>query len=125
MKRSIHHSGANKARDTGSARTLYPAKLNAYLLDIRQPKQIGLRLKRIRYAHDYGEGRQKEFAQLLGITSSTWNAYETGKYKGGIPLEKAQRLVDAFAGLSLDYIFDGKLDHVTVPIRERLTLVPF
>jgi transcriptional regulator with XRE-family HTH domain len=72
---------------------------------------IGERLRLIRIAYGYAQGRdremsQVEFAALAGISKQGWNNAETGDSRIGIDSAMA---VTRRTGVPLDYIYFGNL----------------
>ena len=62
-------------------------------------------VKNLRYARENLELKQKEVAEILGVTYSTVSGWETGK--DTIPLRKLIEFANKF-NLSLDYLFGLK-----------------
>lgn len=82
------------------------------------PGQID-RLKRLRMA--YGFETSTAFAAHLGIGYQRWNAFENG-----FPLsrEVAFVLVKKFPGVSLDWLYFGKIDALPLELARRLGELP-
>ena len=69
---------------------------------------VGHRLRLLRELTGLG---QQDMAHRLNVSGSTWNNWEHGRKR--INLTAALRLADHL-GVSLDYIYRGRLDGVSV-----------
>lgn len=67
---------------------------------------VGKRLRLARLA--FGVDSQGKFAEAAGLRANAYNMWETGENYPG--LDNAIKLCDRHAGLSLDWIFRGKLE---------------
>lgn len=72
------------------------------------PREIGNRLFKVRSVA--GFDTQQDFAAAARVPEKSYSHWETGRVK--IPLEHALRLAEAVPGLTIDYIYRGKLDYV-------------
>ena len=78
------------------------------------------RLKRLRIAYEGDKrGSQQKFADRLGIQPTRWNNIENGS-----PLHRdlAIQLVQQCPGLTLDWIYLGRLPGLTIEMAARLGL---
>jgi transcriptional regulator with XRE-family HTH domain len=76
--------------------------------------EIGRRLREAREAVSVG---QAEFAAAAGIKANTYNQWEQGKKRPDIA--GAAKLCDAH-GLTLDYIYRGRVDGLPAILWKRL-----
>ncbi len=68
---------------------------------------VGRRLKLARMALGWAE-KQGKFAQMAGISLTAYNQWESGENYPGV--DNAIKLCDRHTGLTLDWIFRGKLE---------------
>lgn len=78
---------------------------------------IGARLRLTREVYELS---QKEFAAEIGIPSNQYNQYEQGNRRPFISV--AQHIADRFH-VSLDWIYDGKISHLSLDMITRLIRV--
>lgn len=78
-------------------------------------EEIGLRLARVRTG--FSDLNQRDWAKKHDFNGSQYNNWEKGVRR--IPVDSAERLADAY-GLSLDWIYRGKLDGLTEYARKVL-----
>jgi transcriptional regulator with XRE-family HTH domain len=83
----------------------------------RDMLMIGARLRLIREVYQMN---QKDFAAEIGLPSNQYNQYEQGKRRPFISI--AQQICDRYH-VSLDWIYDGKMNHLSVDIANRLLQV--
>lgn len=83
--------------------------------DAPQYQAIGLRLKAIRQAES--DLNQKEWAVKHSFGVTQYNNWENGVRR--INMDEAQRLCDLY-GVSLDFIYRGRLSGVPENIKNRL-----
>ena len=81
----------------------------------KKNQTIGRRLRHLRQALNYRHGNT--FAAFLGIPATRWNNLENG-----YPLSKevAFLLVRKVSGLSLDWLYFGKTDGLSMRLGQRL-----
>jgi plasmid maintenance system antidote protein VapI len=65
-----------------------------------------------------GRGGQQAFAEFLGVERSTWNNVECGAPLGK---EMALRIVRKFPGVTLDWLFLGRPEGLTVEMARMLS----
>lgn len=82
-----------------------------------QYTEIGDRLRALRSVYG-GDLSQKEWASTNQFPDTTYNNWETGTRR--IPLPAAERLADRY-GLSLDWIYRGKVDGLSESTRKLLS----
>jgi transcriptional regulator with XRE-family HTH domain len=58
------------------------------------------------------------FAERIGIPAKTWNHYERGN---AMPRDAAFKLCEEFNGLTLDWIFYGRVEGLSKEFSERLS----
>ena len=75
----------------------------------------GKRLRAARFALNYDV--LADYAKKAGISASLYSMHETGSRL--ITLERARALKQEF-GLSLEYIFDGELDHLKHGLAKKI-----
>ena len=79
---------------------------------------IAIRLQALRAAWGYtGHGRQRAFAELMGITPQAWNNYERAGQRIG--LDQAL-LVVRKTGVTLDWIYRGEPAGLPQQLRTQL-----
>jgi transcriptional regulator with XRE-family HTH domain len=78
------------------------------------PEMIGKRLQLTRQALGVG---QKEFAESVGISVSSYNHYEAGRHRPSLEAAIALR---AKYGLTLDWIFCGDPSNLKVSLFEAI-----
>ena|SRR5580765_6061001 len=85
----------------------------------KKNKTVGKRLRRLRKALGYRHANT--FAFFLGIPASRW-----GNLENGYPLSKDVMflLMQKVSGLSLDWLFFGKTDGLSVRLGQRLEEFP-
>ena len=66
-----------------------------------------------------GRGSQARFVRELGIASSRWNNVEAGSYR--LSLDIALLLVRSIPGLTLDWIYFGRVNPITAPLLRDLS----
>jgi transcriptional regulator with XRE-family HTH domain len=77
------------------------------------------RARRLREAMGFnGRGSQQKFAEFLGVERSTWNNVECGAPLGK---EMALRIVRKFPGVTLDWLFLGRPEGLTVEMARMLS----
>ena len=77
------------------------------------------RARRLREAMGFnGRGSQQKFAELLGVERGTWNNVERGAPLGK---EMALRIVRKFPGVTLDWLFLGRPEGLTVEMARMLS----
>jgi transcriptional regulator with XRE-family HTH domain len=77
------------------------------------------RARRLREAMRFnGRGGQQAFAEFLGVERSTWNNVECGAPLGK---EMALRIVRKFPGVTLDWLFLGRPEGLTVEMARTLS----
>jgi len=76
---------------------------------------IPKRLRELRKAEGYDTA--KEFAVMLGETPSRYGNIEAGS---GLSIAIAQLIVEKVPGCSLDWLYNGKEDGLSVSLRNRL-----
>lgn len=87
-------------------------------IERRTSVATGIRLRRLREALGYPEGRQKSFAEeVLGMRYGTWNKYETGE--NALPIALALRLKD-LCGVPTDWIYDADPRNLPFELSLRL-----
>jgi len=82
---------------------------------------IGNRLYKIRYVAGF-DNLQSKWAERLGFPPSDYSAWETGRLQ--IPVGHALRIIEEIPGISLDYIYRGTLEFVTIELGRRLRAAP-
>jgi len=76
---------------------------------------IGLRLQAVREC--LSDANQKEWAEKMGYNPTQYNNWEKGTRR--IPVDSAERLCNKF-GLTLDYIYRGRVDGLSENLRKSL-----
>ena len=77
------------------------------------------RARRLREATGFnGRGGQQKFAELLGVERGRWNNTECG---APLSKEMAMRIVRKFPGVTLDWLFLGRPEGLTVEIARALS----
>jgi transcriptional regulator with XRE-family HTH domain len=77
------------------------------------------RARRLREAMGFnGRGDQQKFAELLGVERGRWNNIECG---APLSKEMAMRIVRKFPGVTLDWLFLGRPEGLTVEIARALS----
>jgi hypothetical protein len=79
----------------------------------------GERLKHLREVLGYPT--QKAFSAALGIEFNRWNNIEL---KGPLSISVATKVVNRFPGLTLDYLYFGKTDGLSMAMARRLGVLP-
>src|SRR5262245_171981 len=82
---------------------------------------VGNRLYKIRHVAGFGHHQQK-WAEQLGFPVTSYSHWETGRMP--LPVPYALRIRDEVPGLSLDYIYTGNLDFLTIDLSRRLRAAP-
>jgi|SRR5215472_985248 len=82
---------------------------------------VGNRLFKVRHVAGYKE-EQNRWAERLGFPPKDYSAWETGRMQ--IPIGHALRILDEVPGVTLDYLYRGTLDTVTVELSRRLRAAP-
>ena len=72
---------------------------------------------RLHWARELREPNAAVAAQVMSVSIPLWNAYESGQTP--IPLPVAQEFSRRF-GVSLDYLYDGRLEGVQPAMRDAL-----
>lgn len=90
----------------------------------RGSAEVGNRLYKIRHALGYGDdGQQKVFAlKVLRIRNDLYSAQELGKAEFRVIY--ANRLLDEWPALSLDWIYNGDYRSVPLEAKRRLDAAP-
>jgi transcriptional regulator with XRE-family HTH domain len=79
------------------------------------------RARRLREAMGFnGRGSQQKFAELLGVERGRWNNVECGAPLGK---EMALRIVRKFPGVTLDWLFLGRTEGLTVEMAHALAAI--
>ena len=65
-----------------------------------------------------GRGAQRPFANFLGVDRGRWNNVECG---APLSKEMALRIVRKFPGVTLDWLFLGRTEGLTVQIARALS----
>jgi transcriptional regulator with XRE-family HTH domain len=79
------------------------------------------RARRLREAMGFnGRGSQQKFAELLGVERGRWNNVECGAPLGK---EMALRIVRKFPGVTLDWLFLGRPEGLTVEMAHTLAAI--
>lgn len=73
------------------------------------------RLRLLRQAEGYETA--KDFAEVLGVTANRYGNIEAGS---GLSIDIAQRIVKAVPGCSLDWLYNGVENGLSVSLRQRL-----
>lgn len=76
------------------------------------------RLKALRAAYGYSEAAA--FARFLDIPAQTYNPFENG---ARLSLPAALQIVRRIPGMTLDYLYFGKPDGLTLDLARRLGLL--
>jgi hypothetical protein len=79
----------------------------------------GERLKHLR--ETLGYPTPKAFSAALGIEFNRWNNIEL---KGPLSISVAMKVVNRFPGVTLDYLYFGKTDGLSVAMARRLGVLP-
>lgn len=82
------------------------------------PVEVGRRLAKIRAVMGFPGRGQENFAQSVNISYNSWNSWETGKHL--IPPREAARLTHILDGLTLDWIYLGRIRDVPLSLRRAL-----
>lgn len=102
------------------------AKFVKYIDDIDSmdsAKVIGNRLFKIRYVTGFGGvDMQGRYAAQLLVDDKSYSHWETGHVM--IPIQQAIRITEFVDGVTLDYIYRGRLDFVTPPLALALKRAP-
>lgn len=88
------------------------------------PSDIAERMRTLRRAYTQaqnGHGAMTEFAEAMGFTLPRWHAAENGET---VSFATADTLVKRIPGLSLDWIFYGKIGGLNVDVAQRLDVLP-
>jgi len=80
------------------------------------PDRIGARLRLIREAFGL---KPAEMADLLGIERTYWSRFENGHRA---PSDEVSYLLTERFGITLDYLFLGKMDKLPLDVAEKLRL---
>jgi hypothetical protein len=84
--------------------------------------EVGERLRIIRTLVGYGDhGGQKQFARDFKFGPTQWNNWENGH---PIPWQEAVRVTSAVPGLTLDWIYLGVRDGLTVKLDTAIADLP-
>ena len=67
-----------------------------------------------------GRGDQQKFAELLGVDRGRWNNIECG---APLSKEMALRIVRKFPGVTLDWLFLGRPEGLTVEMAHALAAI--
>lgn len=78
------------------------------------PDMIGARLRLIRTAFNL---KPAEMADLLGIERTYWSRFELGKRA---PSDEVAYLLTEKFGITLDYLFLGRMDKLPLDVAEKL-----
>jgi hypothetical protein len=80
-------------------------------------RDLGRRLRRIRYFLGYGKGMGKQWARFFQVAYNSWNEWETGETR--LPLRIAERLcqMEMLSDLDIHWLYLG------VPGPRKLTFV--
>jgi hypothetical protein len=77
---------------------------------------IGMRLAQIR--QHYSDLKQAPWAEKNGWGVTQWNNWEKGVRR--ISVDEAERLVDTYDGVTLDFIYRGKRDGLSESFSKSL-----
>jgi hypothetical protein len=67
-----------------------------------------------------GRGGQQAFVKHLGVGTNRWSNVENGRALG---IELAQIIVERCPGISLDWLYLGKADGLTLATMQRLGII--
>jgi hypothetical protein len=80
--------------------------------------EVGERLRKIRHLAGYTEyGDQKQFALDYDFHPCSWNHWEKG---GSIPWQEALKVTKVLSGVTLDWIYLGVRDGLTVRLDHEI-----
>lgn len=87
--------------------------------NVAKGSESGRRLKHLREA--FGYPTQTAFCAALGVQLNRWNNIERGE---PLSIRVAMTIINRFPGLTLDYLYFGKTDGLTVSMARRLGFLP-
>jgi hypothetical protein len=91
----------------------FPAMVNKPSSGANLP--VPTRLRALRRAEGYDTAKQ--FAEVLGVSANRYGNIEAGS---GLSIEIAQRIVASVPGCSLDWLYNGIENGLSVSLRQRL-----